>query len=349
MHAAASDPETDAEADEPQAAPGALPAEQRWHRVALAVTALLIAAVVVTFPFAVRSMGDQLLGRQETTLYDMLSSAPITAEHAAADAVKESFVNISVIDIDPGAETVTLGIYGHRHCEPLCPTANATLFALDDTLLVRRGLPPSGTLTLEPGDSVFSETLVLPIRGQASLYPFDTWSLRLGLMVNDVLPNGAVIPVTAQMLRDRASMTLQNQSDDFLMSSPVSIDPQSVQAIGDPGTFLTVQDVTFQRPGYLKLLSVILVLLITISGVLALITRSIDDLTLGIGGLILGIWGVRSIMVPQPVPSVTAIDLTLSTIILLILLGLAIRALRHFHRKSGLAVRTSANASRRPE
>lgn len=319
------------------ARPDPVPHDQRWHRAALIVTALLIVAVVVTFPFAVRSMGDQLFGRQETTLYDFLTGAPITAEDAAADAAMESFFNISVIDIDPGAESVTLGIFGNRLCTPLCPASTASLFALDDTLLVRRGLPPSGSLDLSPGNRAFSQTLALPIRGRASLYPFDTWSLRLGLMVENVLPNGTVIPVTPQLVQDRVSITLQNQSDDFLMASPAPIAPDSVRAIGDPGDFLAVLDVTFERPGYLKLLSVILVLLITVSGVLALITRSIDDLTLGIGGLILGIWGVRSIMVPQPVPSVTAIDLSLSTIILLILLGLAIRALRHFHRKSGLA------------
>jgi hypothetical protein len=39
-------------------------------------------------------------------------------------------------------------------------------------------------------------------------------------------------------------------------------------------------------------------------------------------------------LVPQPVPTITAIDLALSTVILLILLGLAVRAALYFHGRS---------------
>ena len=81
-------------------------------------------------------------------------------------------------------------------------------------------------------------------------------------------------------------------------------------------------------------LTLVLVVLITVSGLLALFTRTIHELVLGVGGLILGIWGVRSILVPQPVPTITAIDLALSTVILLLLLGLAVRAALHFHVRS---------------
>ena len=45
------------------------------------------------------------------------------------------------------------------------------------------------------------------------------------------------------------------------------------------------------------------------------------DLIVGIGSLILGIWGVRSVLVPSSLPVVTSIDLALSVIILFVLLG----------------------------
>jgi hypothetical protein len=80
----------------------------------------------------------------------------------------------------------------------------------------------------------------------------------------------------------------------------------------------------------------VLVLLIAISASLALFTRGIDELALGFGGIILGVWGVRSVLMPQSVGTVTAIDLALSWLILLLLLGLAVRAMVHFHRHSEL-------------
>jgi hypothetical protein len=109
-----------------------------------------------------------------------------------------------------------------------------------------------------------------------------------------------------------------------------------VRVSGDPFGFLAVQALTFERPAYLKVLAVVLVVLIAISATLAMFTRGIDELALGFGGIILGVWGVRSVLMPQSLSTVTAIDLALSWLILLLLLGLAVRAMLHFHRHSDL-------------
>ena len=94
---------------------------------------------------------------------------------------------------------------------------------------------------------------------------------------------------------------------------------------------------TRRRTGWIVgALAVALVLLIGVSAAMALVTRGINDLALGIGGLILGIWGVRSVLMPQSIGTITAVDLALSWLILLLLLGLAIRAALHFHRQSEL-------------
>lgn len=73
------------------------------------------------------------------------------------------------------------------------------------------------------------------------------------------------------------------------------------------------------------------------SGIFARGQRSLHELVLGIGGIILGIWGVRSVVVQTPLPDVTLIDLILGFVILVLLLGLSIRAARYFcvQSKSG--------------
>lgn len=222
------------------------------------------------------------------------------------------------------------------------------MFALGDNAGMRRGLPPSATMTLQPSDEFYTDTLQLPIQGQPSLYPFDVWRLTLGVIVDRVGADGKLTPLTPEFLRDNVVLTVQNQLPDFLMQPPLRVDPQQVRASSDPVQFAVVQALAFDRPDYLKVLAMILVVLITVSGALALLTRSINDLVLGIGGLILGVWGVRSIMVPQPVPVVTAIDLSLSTVILLLLLGLAIRAAIHFHHHSELPWTHRPRPPRRP-
>jgi hypothetical protein len=305
------------------------------HRLALVLTLGLIAVVVVSLPFALESMRTQLFGDQSSDIYDLVSGQVLTPA-AAARTLSQSFVTISIADIDEGKQTVSLSIAANRICPTTCPTLDITLFAVANTAAVRRGLPPSVTVTLRPTDELFLQTVQLPIRGQPSLYPFETWQIWLGLTITDVRPDGSRVPLTVAQMPSRATFSLQSLLPDFLMAPPTPISPQQVAAVHDPLPFAAVQGLAFTRPAYLKDLTVILVVLITVSGLLALFTRGINELVLGVGGLILGIWGVRSILVPQPVPTITAIDLALSTVILLILLGLAVRAALHFHARSEL-------------
>ena len=314
--------------------PGALRQQpHHGHRLAFVLTLVLIVVVLVSLPFALGSIRTQLFGEQTGASYDLVSGKALTPADAA-DTLSQSFVTISIVDINEGAQTVSLSIAADRTCPSTCPTLDVTLFAVANNAAVRRGLPPSVTVTLRPSDELFLQTVQLPIRGQPSLYPFETWRLWLGLTITDVRPDGTRVPMTVDQLPSRATFTLQSLLPDFLMAPPTPIPPEQVAAVHDPMPFAAVQGLAFTRPDYLKVLTLVLVVLITVSGLLALFTRSIHELVLGVGGLILGIWGVRSILVPQPVPTITAIDLALSTVILLILLGLAVRAALYFHERS---------------
>jgi hypothetical protein len=183
---------------------------------------------------------------------------------------------------------------------------------------------------------IFSDSVTLPTRGQPSLYPFDQYQLWLGIRGVVTGPEGNAVEITPELMRGNATVTLQNRIPDMLMEDPFPISQEQVQAATDTFGYMAVESLTFSRPTYIKVLAVALVLLIGVSAVMALVTRGLDDLALGIGGLILGVWGVRSVLMPQTIGTITAVDLALSWLILLLLLGLAIRAAVHFHHKSEL-------------
>ena len=65
--------------------------------------------------------------------------------------------------------------------------------------------------------------------------------------------------------------------------------------------------------------------------------RNPSELVLGIGGIILGIWDVRPVIVQTSLPAVTPVDLLLAFVILMMLLVLTARAARHFFHVSGVA------------
>jgi hypothetical protein len=308
---------------------------RHWYRLALVFTIVLVIVVVASLPLAVSSM-QEVLGRGPEPLFDLVTGDMISPETAAAAEQEATYVNLGMVDLDDSTGLLTLAVSGNRLCGDACPALDLTFLALDDDADQRRGLPPSAILSLTPDDVVFSQTVQLPLRGQPSLYPFDTYQVWLGVGGVATLPDGTTMELRPENLGGRAVVTLQNRIPDMIMDAPTPIHPDAATAAADPFGFLAVQAITFERPAYLKVLAVVLVALIAVSATMALFTREVNDLALGIGGLILGVWGIRSILMPQGVSTVTAIDLALSWLILLLLLGLALRAALHFHRHSDL-------------
>ena len=90
--------------------------------------------------------------------------------------------------------------------------------------------------------------------------------------------------VWSALLNEGTVVTLQSQLSNLMMDPPQAIDPTRALAVTDPYALPLVEALHFQRPDYLKILAVLLILLISISGGIALLRRDVDDLLLGIGG-----------------------------------------------------------------
>ena len=315
-------------------ATAAQPDERRRYLAAFAMTVLILALVLALLPPAFISMFQELREQQTDHAYDIFTGEEVA--HDLPIAPNATFVNILVTKLDAAGGVAALTISGHRFCPALCPALTGTLYALGSDSARRHGLPPSASVTVpgQPGSYTF--TVELPIRGTPQNYPYDTYTLLLGLTLAATFPNGTTELVDSrEVVRQSAVMTLEDQVAWLDMLPPQPIDPASVRAPSDPFTFLVVDKVEWERPLYLRILAALLVVLISISGIYALGLRTLHELVLGIGGIILGIWGIRSIVVQSELPDVTLIDVTLGFVILLLLVGLSLRAARYFYLKSG--------------
>jgi hypothetical protein len=277
-----------------------------------------------------------VLGRAPNPVYDLLTGRQVSEAEAASAAADAVYVNLGLVDLNEGSGLITIAVSGNRHCAGVCPALSLTLTALDTEVETRRGLPPSVTLRIAPEDRVFSQSAQLPVNGQPSRYPFDEYLLWLGVAGLATEADGTVQQLDPGTVAASGTLTLQNRISDLAMPAPVPINPGIDGVTIDPSALLTIQAVRLERPAYLPRMAVTLILLIATSAVLAVFTRGFSELLLGIGGLILGVWGVRSVLMPQPVPAVTTIDLALSWVIFLLLFGLALRAVMHFYRHSDL-------------
>jgi hypothetical protein len=318
---------------------GALPATtdppeagRRWHRFVLAPTLLLVAVALGLLPFVAASMIAEFRGGQ-AVLYDLRDGQPIGAEEAV-DPGGAEFLNVAVVGLDEATGSATLAVSGNRSCDP-CQPKRMTFFALDEDASQRRGLTPFATVTVPEGETAYSEHVTLPVRGSPTRYPFDAYRLTLGLDLPppESEPAGGPPPGT-NPASGTVLGTLQSQLVRFAMARPVVVAAEPPADAADAPRL--VYDLEFQRPAYLPVLAALLIVFVAISSALALLTQPIDGLMLGVGGLILAIWGVRSVLVPSSLEAVTAVDLALSGVILLLLIGVAVRAALHLHHRAGL-------------
>jgi hypothetical protein len=311
---------------------------RRRYLAAFGITVAVVVVVLALLPSALASMARELRGQAINSVYDLFTGTEVDVDQTFGPGT--AFINVTVTNLDELTRTATLTVSGHRICEALCPPTTGTFFSLGNDAAERRGLPPSAQVTV-PGESgVYTFNIALPVQGTPQLYPFDNYTLLLGLVVSVTLPTGQQEVVTDPLqVQKRVSLTLEDQVVRLNMTPPQPVEPASVHSETDPVDFLLVDQLQWQRPLYLRIVTVLLVILISASAIFALGLRTLHELVLGIGGIILGIWGVRSVVVQTELPDVTLIDLILAFVMLVLLLALSIRAARYFYVQSGLRIR----------
>ena len=118
----------------------------------------MVVVVLALLPMAVTSM-QEVLGRGPDTLYDLVTGQPVDPAKVVAAEDEGIYVNLGIVGLDESTGLLTIAVSGSRTCTGPCPATTMTLAALDDDADQRRGLPPSAHLTLQPEDTVFSQSV----------------------------------------------------------------------------------------------------------------------------------------------------------------------------------------------
>jgi hypothetical protein len=132
--------------------------------------------------------------------------------------------------------------------------------------------------------------------------------------------------VPATEASSHLQLTLREEVAQMQLSAPVTMDPALVGAPGLPLDYVTVQQLSFSRKDTLKVMTLVLVALIAGTALYTVLLRSFRDLALSFGGLILGIWSVRAILVPSTLNQRTGVDIALLVVISFLLIALGVRA-----------------------
>jgi len=310
----------------------------RWQDVPLSVYILSAGAVaiVIALPVMLSSMVHDLRGETDSTRYNAFTGEVVTVPEAPPPGVDPSFITIDMTRVDEGARAVNLTISGSRVCAAQCDVLSVHLFAMPDRP-DRWGMPESVKIDLPATTDTFSLKATLPLFGKPQRFPFDDYHVNLGIAVlatKDDVTTGLSQP----QIHDRGiRIAVEEEVPRFTMTVPTPLDPQTLGVENDPYDVAGGLRIFLDRAPYLELLTTILLSLISLTSLMTVLRQKADDLVVGISGVILGMWGIRSVLVQTNFPGVTVIDLVLSLAICLLLLGALLRLTFHYKRQATYA------------
>jgi hypothetical protein len=157
-----------------------------------------------------------------------------------------------------------------------------------------------------------------------------------------------VQPLTPDTAPGYLSLSVTGSVPKMVMDAPAAVDVATIP-VNDPGyRYYAAGLLTFSRPLYLQVLSVALVLLVSAAAAYAVFMRPLEELVLGAGAIVLGVWGVRAVLLGPNVPGFTVVDLSLMVVILFLLVALTWRALLFLYERSQVPFRPLRSHRKQP-
>jgi hypothetical protein len=248
-------------------------------------------------------------------------------------------IRVAIVGLDELPGFVTLRVTGYYTCAPPCESPERVAFAsLDLAEHEADRMPRSAAVTLSAQSPEVSQTLQLPVHGDPLSYPFDSYEMLLGISLQQIGPDGYLQPLMHGEADDRLRLTIRDALPLFEVPPFVAIDPITVRPAGQPYAFLYVESIAFRRPLYLQIFAVVMVALTAVVAAFAVFMRPLTDLVVSASGLILAIWGIRSLMVPSNITYPTLVDLGLGTIMGFLLTAIAVRGLMYLVQRNRVAL-----------
>lgn len=304
-------------------AEGVLRRRRPAYRAAVLVATAAVGTAVVLVPLAASSLVAILRRPVAGRVYQLASPAKLGGEWTR--------LNVAAVKLDESAGTVTLRVSGFHNCPAgACAAERVQLFSVHADPTGALGSPPSATVDLPKDSSEIEQQVTLPIEGNLVDYPFDHYRLLLGVAFARVSAAGAATPFGPRVAGHGLAYSVGDEIPRVSMAAPRLSPPGRYDA---PGVvYDSVAALGFSRPTYLRVITVDLILLTVISAIYGVVFRPFTQIVPTVGGVVLGVWGVRSLLVGSYPADSTGVDLVLESAILLVLLLVGVRSVRFLWR-----------------
>lgn len=298
--------------------PDAKPSRTRHaYRAGLLVALATVIVTVILLPFALSSLFSALRHPVGARGFELTKRTTLHDEWTR--------LNIATVSINEAAQLVTLRVTGFHNCTSACDEVERVQFySVHADPSGALGAPPSAAVDFPANSGEIDQQITLPMTGDLIDYPFDHYRLLLGVTFSKVTRSGAVIPFDRAATHASLEYSIDNDIPRVSLAVPTVVSPTTYNTTGV--TYDSVTSLNFYRPTYLQILTVLLTLLIVLAAAYGVLFRPFTQIIPTVGGLVLGVWGVRSLLVGSYPPDSTGVDLVLEAAIMLLLLAVVVRA-----------------------
>jgi len=297
------------------------------YRAGLFVAVASVVISIVLMPFAISSLFAALQHPVDGRAYDLMGPARLHGEWTK--------LNIATVSINEAAQMVTLRVSGFHNCPNGCSQVERVqFFSVHAAPSGALGAPPSATVDLPVDSSEIDQQITLPVAGDLIDYPFDHYSLLLGITFSRVTRFGTAIPIRPSAAHSGLAYSIDDDISRVSLAVPMLLHPGQYDTEGT--VYDSVASLNLYRPAYLRILAVLLTLLIVLAAAYGVLFRPFTQIISTVGALVLGVWGVRSLLVGTYPPDSTGVDLVLEAAIFLLLLAVAVRAVQFMWPKTRL-------------
>lgn len=300
------------------------------YRVGFGLVAIVVIISLIATPFAITSAMVNLIAPPSARVYALTpQQIPLAASYSRLHA------DITILD-EP-QRLATIRVSGFHVCAQGCTYRDTlVLFSLDTEAGDMQAIPPSAQLPLPATTGEVSGTVQLPIAGDLLGYPFDRYVLSLGVAIERTLPNQDPRFLSATETQGLIAFTVREQVPRTVVGTFQPLGSSAQGVAQRPFTYAYAGAIELVRPIYLRIIVVLTILLIAAAALYAMLMRPFDQLIINAGGLILGVWGVRAMLLGSYPADSTAVDIALTTVIIVLLGGISFRGLNYLHARAGL-------------
>jgi hypothetical protein len=248
------------------------------------------------------------------------------------------------VSTDETVGSLTLRIACSHHCPNRCSLIERVQFySVHADSRDALGAPRSVSVDLPIDATEIVQLVTLSITGARIDYPFGHDQLLLGVTLSRVTHSGTAIPFDRVATKAGLEYSGDNTIPRLSLAAPMSVEPKKHGTTGV--TYDSFTSLNFYRPTHLQILTVLLTLLIVLAAAYGVFFRLFTQVIPTVGGLVLGVWGIRSLLVSSYPPDSTGVDLVLEATILFLSLAVGMRAVFFVWPRTHLGRRPTVSES----